>query len=453
MIVVMKLGSTQRQVEHVVKLVREMGLKDHVIVGTELTVVACIGDDRNKDRSVLETVDGVDKVVPILAPYKMASREVKKERSAVPLGGKIKAKIGGPKVGVIAGPCSVESKQQTLEIAHAVKEAGAVGLRGGAFKPRTNPYSFQGLAEKGLQILAEAREQTGLAVVTEVMAVDQVKLVADYADVLQVGARNMQNFNLLNAVGEQRKPVLLKRGMSATLEEFLLAAEYIMSKGNDQVMLCERGIRTYEDYVRNTLALAAVPELHRVSHLPVTLFHDLLSAFRQDVVRKRYATWEEVLDYCRRSANPVGRLVLGVAGRLTPALGARSDDVCTALQLTNFWQDIGRDWQNGRLYVPASALVQAGAREEDVDAPQLTAAWKRVMADMVQRTRALFESGRAVCDGVDGRLRWELRLTWLGGSRILDRIEAADYDVVHDRPKLGATDAPLLLARAMMWRR
>jgi len=198
---------------------------------------------------------------------------------------------------------------------------------------------------------------------------------------------------------------------------------------------------------------AALSNTIRVSHLPVTLFHDLLSAFRQDVVRKRYATWEEVLDYCRRSANPVGRLVLGVAGRLTPALGARSDDVCTALQLTNFWQDIGRDWQNGRLYVPASALVQAGAREEDVDAPQLTAAWKRVMADMVQRTRALFESGRAVCDGVDGRLRWELRLTWLGGSRILDRIEAADYDVVHDRPKLGATDAPLLLARAMMWRR
>jgi 3-deoxy-7-phosphoheptulonate synthase len=174
-------------------------------------------------------------------------------------------------VGIIAGPCSVESKSQTLEIAHAVKEAGAVALRGGAFKPRTNPYSFQGLAEEGLKILAEAREQTGLAVVTEVMAIDQVKLVADYADVLQVGARNMQNFNLLNAVGQQSKPVLLKRGMSATLEEFLLAAEYIMAKGNTQVMLCERGIRTYEDYVRNTLALAAVPELHRVSHLPVVV--------------------------------------------------------------------------------------------------------------------------------------------------------------------------------------
>jgi 3-deoxy-7-phosphoheptulonate synthase len=269
MIVVMKPGSTAAQVEHVVSLVKEMGLKEHVIVGTERTVVAVIGNDRNKDRSAFESVPGVDKVVPILAPYKMASREMKKERSVVAVGNK--AGIGGTKIGVIAGPCSVESKQQTLEIAHAVKEAGAVGLRGGAFKPRTSPYAFQGLAEKGLQILAEAREQTGLAIVTEVMAVDQVKLVADYADVLQVGARNMQNFNLLNAVGESTKPVLLKRGMSATLEEFLLAAEYIMAKGNAQVMLCERGIRTYEEYVRNTLALAAVPELHRVSHLPVVI--------------------------------------------------------------------------------------------------------------------------------------------------------------------------------------
>jgi 3-deoxy-7-phosphoheptulonate synthase len=269
MIVVMKLGASKGQVEHVTKLVREMGLKDHVIVGEERTVVAVIGDDRFKDRSVLESVDGVDRVVPILAPYKMASKEVKKDRTAVTLGGKLKGTVGGTKVAVIAGPCSVENKSQVLEIAHAVKEAGAVGLRGGAFKPRTNPYSFQGLAEQGLEFLALAREQTGLAVVTEVMSIDQIELVGKYADVLQVGARNMQNFNLLSAVGEQEKPVLLKRGMSATLEEFLLAAEYIMAKGNAKVMLCERGIRTYEEYVRNTLALAAVPELHRVSHLPV----------------------------------------------------------------------------------------------------------------------------------------------------------------------------------------
>ncbi len=271
MIVVMKPLSPQKQVEHVVQLVREMGLKDHVIVGEERTVVAVIGDDRFKDRSVLESAPGVDRVVPILAPYKMASIEVKKERTVVPLGAAIGAKIGGTKIAVIAGPCSVESKAQLLEVAHAVREAGAVGLRGGAFKPRTNPYSFQGLGEKGLELLALAREQTGLAVVTEVMSIDQVDLVSRYADVLQVGARNMQNFNLLSAVGGQSKPVLLKRGMSATLEEFLLAAEYIMSRGNTQVMLCERGIRTYEDYVRNTLALAAVPELRRVSHLPVVV--------------------------------------------------------------------------------------------------------------------------------------------------------------------------------------
>lgn len=275
MIVVMKPGSTQQQVDHVISLVREMGLKDHVIVGTERTVVAVIGNDRNKDRSAFESVDGVERVVPILAAYKMASKEIKKERSVVPMldsgPNAERAKIGGKRVGIIAGPCSVESKTQLLEIAHAVKESGAVGLRGGAFKPRTNPYSFQGLAEEGLKLLAMAREETGLAVVTEVMAVEQVELVASYADVLQVGARNMQNFNLLNAVGEQSKPVLLKRGMSATLEEFLLAAEYILARGNQNVMLCERGIRTYEDYVRNTLALAAVPELHRVSHLPVVV--------------------------------------------------------------------------------------------------------------------------------------------------------------------------------------
>ena len=271
MIVVMKPGSSQKEVEHVIQLVREMKLKDHVIVGEERTVVAVIGDDRFKDRSVLESAPGVDRVVPILAPYKMASAEIKKERTVIPLGGKINAKIGGPTVAIIAGPCSVESKSQVVEIAHAVRAAGAVALRGGAFKPRTNPYSFQGLAEKGLELLALAREETGLAIVTEVMSIDQVSLVNRYADVLQVGARNMQNFNLLSAVGEQEKPVLLKRGMSATLEEFLLAAEYIMSRGNSKVMLCERGIRTYEDYVRNTLALAAVPELHRVSHLPVVV--------------------------------------------------------------------------------------------------------------------------------------------------------------------------------------
>jgi 3-deoxy-7-phosphoheptulonate synthase len=268
MIVVMKSGSTQPQIEHVISLVREMGLKEHVIVGTERTVIAVIGNDRLKDKSKLETVEGVDKVMPVLAPYKMASREVHKDRSMVSLGG---GKIGGNRIGVIAGPCSVEDRSQILETAHAVKEAGAIALRGGAFKPRTSPYAFQGLAEEGLKFLAEAREKTGLAIVTEVMSIEQVPIVAEFADVLQIGARNMQNYNLLNKVGEQSKPVLLKRGLSATLEEFLLAAEYIMARGNHQVMLCERGIRTFEEYVRNTLPLAIVPELHRVSHLPVVV--------------------------------------------------------------------------------------------------------------------------------------------------------------------------------------
>ncbi|MGA2497253.1 MAG: 3-deoxy-7-phosphoheptulonate synthase [Tepidisphaeraceae bacterium] len=271
MVVVMKQGSTQGQVDQVIKLVREMGLKDHVIVGTERTVVAVVGDDRQKDRSVFETLDGVDNVLPILAPYKMASVEVKKERSVVQLGGTLGGSVGGKRVGVIAGPCSVEDRAKIVEIAHIVKEAGAVGLRGGAFKPRTSPYAFQGLAEEGLKYLAEAREKTGLAIVTEVMSIDQVALVADYADVLQIGARNMQNYNLLSKVGEQTKPVMLKRGLCATLEEFLLAAEYIMARGNTNVILCERGVRTFEEYVRNTLPLAVVPAIHRVSHLPVVV--------------------------------------------------------------------------------------------------------------------------------------------------------------------------------------
>jgi 3-deoxy-7-phosphoheptulonate synthase len=213
----------------------------------------------------------VEKVVPILAPYKMASREVKKERSVVSLihGQPTAAAIGGTKVGVIAGPCSVENKAQLLEIAHAVREAGAVGLRGGAFKPRTSPYAFQGLAEEGLKYLAMAREETGLAVVTEVMAVEQVALVGQYADVLQVGARNMQNFTLLRALGKVRKPVLLKRGLAATIEEWLMAAEYVLDGGNEQVMLCERGIRTFETAMRNTLDLAAVAYVKERSHLPV----------------------------------------------------------------------------------------------------------------------------------------------------------------------------------------
>ena len=269
MIIVMREGCQKSEVDHVVQLVREMGLKDHVIVGTERTVVAVIGDDRAKDRSVLESLPGVDRVVPILAPYKIASRQTHPEPSVIDLGGPLDVKVGGKKICVMGGPCSVENRTMLLEIAHGIKEAGATCLRGGAFKPRTNPYEFQGMGERALEMLAEAGEATGLPVVTEVMSIDQVLVVAKYADVLQIGTRNMHNFNLLMAVGKTDKPVLLKRGWSATLNEFLLAAEYIIQSGNPNVILCERGIRTHEDHVRNTLTLATVPAVKRESHLPI----------------------------------------------------------------------------------------------------------------------------------------------------------------------------------------
>jgi 3-deoxy-7-phosphoheptulonate synthase len=268
MIVVMKPDATQRQIDHVIERIEQLGLRSHVIVGTERTVVAALGEKRDGAKQALETGEGVEKVVPILAPYKMASTEVKKERTVVEA---LHLKVGGGPLGVIAGPCSVESREQILEVAHLAREGGATGLRGGAFKPRTSPYSFQGLKEKGLQLLAEAREATGLAVVTEVMASEQVDLVAAYADVLQVGARNMQNYPLLEKVGECGLPVLLKRGPSATMDEFLLAAEYILKTGNTRVMLCERGIRTFEDHTRFTLPLASVPYLQQVTHLPVVV--------------------------------------------------------------------------------------------------------------------------------------------------------------------------------------
>ncbi len=268
MIVVMKAGASQQQIDHVIERIEQLGLRSHVIVGTERTVVAAVGEKRDGAKQALETAAGVEQVVPILAPYKIASIEVKKERTIVEAQ---RLKVGGGHIGVIAGPCSVESREQILEVAHVVKAAGAEGLRGGAFKPRTSPYSFQGLKEKGLELLAEARAATGLAVVTEVMAPEQVKLVARYADVLQVGARNMQNYPLLEAVGEAGRPVLLKRGASATMDEFLLAAEYILNTGNTQVMLCERGIRTFEDHTRYTLPLASVPYLHQKTHLPVVI--------------------------------------------------------------------------------------------------------------------------------------------------------------------------------------
>lgn len=269
MIVVMKPGCDDSHTQHVVDLLRQMGLKEHVIKGTDRTVVAGIGDKRNVDKGAIENAPMVDRIVPILAPYKVASKEVKLDPTVVPISQTFS--IGGNTLGVIAGPCSVEDEKHLLEVAHAVKEAGAVGLRGGAFKPRTNPYSFQGLGEQGLKFLARARDETGLAVVTEIMSIDQIEMVAEYADVLQIGTRNMHNFNLLVAAGRSGKPILLKRGWSASLEEFLLAAEYIMNEGNTKVILCERGIRTGEDYVRNTLPLAIIPAIKRESHLPIII--------------------------------------------------------------------------------------------------------------------------------------------------------------------------------------
>ena len=270
MIVIMKPGATSEQVEHVVQLVREFGLKENVVEATGRMLIATVGDKRAVDKGAIETAPGVEKVMPILSAYKMVSREVISEKTAIEIGPS-KFPIGGRKVGLIAGPCAVESRDQLLRTADAVKAAGAIGLRGGAYKPRTSPYSFQGMREAGLEILAEARELTGLAIVTEVIGLDSLPVVEQYADVLQVGARNMQHYPLLEAVGKSAKPVLLKRGISATLDEWLLAAEYVVSGGNPNVILCERGIRTYEQYVRNTLALAVVPELNERTHLPVVV--------------------------------------------------------------------------------------------------------------------------------------------------------------------------------------
>ena len=269
MVIVMRPEASENDVEHVVELVREMGLKEHVIVGSDLTVVAVIGDDRKKEKTKLEQAPNVDRVVPILAPYKMAAKESKPERTRVAISDT--CVIGGDAVHVMAGPCSVESEDQIMDAARRCKAAGATALRGGAFKPRTNPYSFQGLGEEGLKLLAAARDETGLAIVTEVLTPSDVDLVARYADCLQVGTRNAQNFKLLEACGQSGKPVLYKRGMSMTMSEWLQAAEYILAEGNPNVILCERGIRTFEDHTRNTLSLSVVPEVHYRSHLPIVI--------------------------------------------------------------------------------------------------------------------------------------------------------------------------------------
>jgi len=265
MVVVMTAEANAKEIERVAAFINKHGAKAHISKGEERTIIGVIGYKHQVRKEHLSTLPGVEKVIPISKPYKLVSREFKKDNTIIPLNG---VRIG-EEVVIIAGPCSVENEKQLLETAKVVRENGAHLLRGGAFKPRSNPYSFQGLGEKGLKILRRAKEETGLYVVTEVLEAMYVPVVAEYADVLQIGARNMQNYELLKAVGRIKKPILLKRGMSATLNEFLMSAEYIMSEGNNQVILCERGIRTFVEYTRNTLDLNVVPAIKKISHLPI----------------------------------------------------------------------------------------------------------------------------------------------------------------------------------------
>ncbi len=288
MIIVMKAGVKEEEIQEAARRVEQIGYKPHILRGVERSVIAAIGDERGKAQlQSLEALRSVERVVPILQPYKLASRETKPEESVIEVAGGIQ--VGGKKIVVMAGPCSIESKEQILTTARAVKKAGADVLRGGAFKPRTSPYSFQGLAEEGLRLLAEAREKTGLAVVTEVMEVHDIELVSEYADILQIGARNVQNFALLKKLGKAGKPILLKRGMMTTVTEFLMSAEYILSEGNPNVILCERGIRTFETSTRNTLDLSAVPVIKEKTHLPIIVDPSHGTGYWQYVIPMSYA--------------------------------------------------------------------------------------------------------------------------------------------------------------------
>jgi len=266
MIIVLKPNATKKQIDHLMERIKALGLKPMVSRGTERTIIGVIGSEDALRVQPLEVIPGVEKVMPVLKPYKLVSREFRPENSVVNISG---VHVGGKKIILIAGPCSVENRQMLLETAKAVKEAGADILRGGAFKPRTSPYSFQGLGEEGLKLLRDVAKATGMPVVTELMDLRDIELLEEYADVLQIGARNMQNFELLKEAGQSHKPILLKRGLSATITEFLLAAEYLLNQGNFNVILCERGIRTFEDQTRFTLDLNAVPVIKKLSHLPI----------------------------------------------------------------------------------------------------------------------------------------------------------------------------------------
>lgn len=269
MIIVMKAEASAEEIKSVEEKIIEFGYAPHAIVGVERKVIGAVGDERGKDRlQSLESMSGVEEVIPILKPYKLASREFKHTDTVIRVNG---VEVGGRQITLIAGPCSVESFDQTCTTAQLVKEAGANMLRGGAYKPRTSPYAFQGMEEEGLKILTEAKKKTGLPIVTEVINPRDVELVVQYADILQVGARNVQNFSLLRELGKTKKPVLLKRGMMTTIKEYLMSAEYILSEGNKEVILCERGIRTFETATRNTLDISCVPVLKKETHLPVLI--------------------------------------------------------------------------------------------------------------------------------------------------------------------------------------
>jgi 3-deoxy-7-phosphoheptulonate synthase len=265
-LVVMRQGAGEAEIRGVVQAVEARGYKAHPIPGAHRTAIGITGNRGAVEAPIFESLPGVLEVIPVTHAYKLVSREMKAENSIVSIGGVL---VGGNALVVVAGPCAVETREQTLTVARAIKAAGGHLLRGGAFKPRTSPYAFQGLGEEGLKILAEARAETGLPVVTEAIDERALDLVEEYADAIQIGARNMQNFSLLRRAGKARKPVILKRGMSATLEEFLMSAEYILSEGNYQVVLCERGVRTFSDFSRNTLDLAVVPAVKQMSHLPI----------------------------------------------------------------------------------------------------------------------------------------------------------------------------------------
>ena len=266
MLIVMDAAATAEEVRRVVGVIETLGLQAHPIPGAQRTAIGITGNKGTVDRGAFENLPGVSEVIPVSAPYKLVSREAKRENTVVSIGG---VPVGGQRLAIVAGPCAIESEAQALEIARRVKEGGANLYRGGAYKPRTSPYSFQGLGAEGLRILSRVRAETGLPTITEVLDTETVDLVAEHADCLQVGARNMQNFSLLKRLGRLRKPVLLKRGLSATLEELLLSAEYLLAEGNYEVILCERGVRTFADHTRNTLDLSSIPYVQRISHLPI----------------------------------------------------------------------------------------------------------------------------------------------------------------------------------------